>query len=377
MPIEGSLREFALHDIFQLLHLSRKTGELEIRREPSGARGVVVFNGGAVVGAEVDEETPRLGYMLLNAGKITEADLHRADQLHSEQPSRSWADIFGSLAVMEPEDLEQYMKFQVEEFIYEILDWQDGRFWFGERPVQESECFTWIPVESLLMEGARRADELSQLSTAIEGRHAVPRLSERAASENSVLDLKPDEWEILGRVDGVSDVKSIATTLGRSEFDVSKVVSTLAERGLLEISSQDGLRTRPPHETMLDRVADLIERGQLAEAGDKLASVLDALPEEPRAHYLGARILEREGKLNEAVAGYEKALSLDPLAAEARERLGLVKLKLGDIEGASHEWKAYLRMAADTPERRRVERAMTALHDLEIVLSELDGREHP
>jgi hypothetical protein len=35
MPIEGSLREFALTDIFQLLHLSRKTGELRIVREPT------------------------------------------------------------------------------------------------------------------------------------------------------------------------------------------------------------------------------------------------------------------------------------------------------------------------------------------------------
>lgn len=377
MPIEGSLREFALHDIFQLLHMSRKTGELEIRREPSGTRGVVVFNGGAVVGAEVDEATPRLGYMLLNAGKITEADLHHADQLHSEQPTRSWSDIFGALAVMEPEDLEQYMKFQVEEFIYEILDWQDGRFSFGERPVEESECTTWIPVESLLMEGARRADELSQLSTAIDSRRAVPRLAEGAAKESSVLDLAPAEWEVLGRVDGVSDVKSIATTLGRSEFDVSKVVSRLAERGLIEIGSQDGSRTRPPHEIVLDRVTELVERGELDEARDRLASVLEALPEEPRAHQLSARVLEQEGKLEEAAAGYEKTLGLDPLAAEARQRLGLVKLKLGDLEGAAHQWNAYLRIAPDTPVRRRVERAMTALHELEIVLSELDGREHP
>ncbi len=227
------------------------------------------------------------------------------------------------------------------------------------------------------MEGARRADELSQLSTAIDSRRAVPRLSERAAGDSGVLDLKPEEWEVLGRIDGVSDVKSIATTLGRSEFDVSKVVSSLAERGLLEIGSQDSSRTRPPHEIMLDRAADLIERGQLDEARDKLGSVLDALPDEPRGHYLAARILEREGKLGEAANSYEETLSLDPLAAEARQRLGLVKLKLGDIEGASHEWKAYLRMAPDSPERRRVERAMTALHDLELVLGELDGREHP
>jgi tetratricopeptide (TPR) repeat protein len=377
MPIEGSLREFALHDIFQLLHLSRKTGELDIVREPSGARGLVVFNGGAVVGAEVVEASPRLGYMLLNAGKITEADLHQADQLRTQDPSRSWTDIFGSLAVMEPEDLDQYMKFQVEEFVYEIIDWQDGHFSFEERPVAEPECVTWIPVESLLMEGARRADELSQLSTSIESPRAVPRLAERAASETSVLDLAPEEWEVLGRIDGVSDVRSIATTLGRSEFDVSKVVSKLGEQGLIEIASQDGSRTRPPHEVMLDRIADLVEHDQFDEARLKLERILDAFPDEPRAHFLAARALERDGELGPAVTSYEKTLSLDPLAEEARQRLGLVRLKLGDIDGAAREWTAYLRMAPDSQERRRVERAMTALHELEIILGEFDGREHP
>jgi tetratricopeptide (TPR) repeat protein len=377
MPIEGSLRDFGLHDIFQLLHLSRKTGVLGVTKEPSGVRGEVVFDGGAVVHAGVDEPTPRLGYMLLNAGKITEADLHRADQLHSQDSSRSWSEIFASLEVVEPEVLEEHVKFQVQEFVYEIVDWQDGYFLFSERPLAESECVTWIPVESLLMEGARRADELSALSATIESRKAVPRLSEKAGSDGSVLDLAPEEWEVVGRIDGVSDVKKIAWTLGRSEFEVSKVVSKLTEQGLLELGTQEEVaRTKPPHEVSLDLAATLIERGELDDARAKVDSVLKRHPEEPRAHFLTARVLEREGDLKAAAQGYENTLSFDPLAEEARLRLGLVRLKLGDIDGAAREWTAYLRMVGDTWERRRAERALTALRELQTILGEFDGREH-
>ena len=377
MPIEGSLREFTLQDILQLLHLSRKTGELKVLREPSGLRGAVVFSAGAVVDADVDESTPRLGYMLLNAGKITEADLHRADEIHSSDSSHSWTAIFQSLGVVEPEDLEEYAKFQVEEFVYEILDWQDGHFSFGEREVSESECVTWIPVESLLMEGARRADELSALPTIIDSPNAVPRLSEQAATDGGVLDLTPEEWEVLGRVDGVADVKSIAWTLGRSEFDVSKVVSKLAQKGVIEIGSQDDARTKPPHELALDRIEQEIESLDLDAARRHIDSVLSAQPEEPRAHYLAAHVRERSGDLRAAADGYEMTLGLDPLAEEARQRLGLVRLKLGDVDGAAREWTTYLRMAPDSPERRRVERAMTAVRELQIILDEFDGREHP
>ena len=36
MPIEGPLRELGIHDVFQLLDLSRKTGILTAKRKPSG-----------------------------------------------------------------------------------------------------------------------------------------------------------------------------------------------------------------------------------------------------------------------------------------------------------------------------------------------------
>ncbi len=376
MPIEGSLREFALHDILQLLHLARKTGELKVVSEPAGLRGAVVFQTGAVVDADLDEAAPRLGYMLLNAGKITEADLHRADQIHAEAPDRSWIGIFESLGVVDRGELEKYAKFQVEEFVYEILSFQDGHFSFSERPVAESECATWIPVETLLMEGARRADELSALATTLGSPNSVPRLSEKAATEGGVLDLTPLEWEVLGRVDGLSDVRSIAWTLGRGELEVSKIVSKLAVQGLLEIASQGDARTKPPHEVALDRAEQLIEREDLRSARREIDSVLRGSPEEPRAHYLAARILESTGDLMAAGKGYENVLSIDPLAAEARQRLGFVRLKLGDIDGAAREWTAYLRMVPDGAERRRVERAMTAVSELQNVLGEFNGRDH-
>ncbi|UCC47910.1 MAG: DUF4388 domain-containing protein [Gemmatimonadota bacterium] len=376
MPIEGSLREFALHDIFQLLHLSRKTGELKIVQQPAGTRGVVVFKAGAVVGADLDEVSPRLGYMLLNAGKIREADLQRASQLRAENPALAWRDIFESLDVVARQDLERYVKIEVEEFVYEILAWRDGRFLFVERLIRESECATWIPVESVLMERARRADELSALSTTIEDPSAVPRLSGQAADEGGILDLSPDEWEVVGRVDGVSDVRSIAHTLGRSEFEISKVISGLAEQGLLEIGSEVVAPAKPSYEIALDKVEDLLKLGELDAAREQLEPLLSSHPDEPRAHYLDARVREGRGDLVGAAEGYEIALNLDPLAQDARQRLGLVRLRLGDVEGAAREWAAYLRMAADGTDRRRVERAMTVVRELQTILGEFNGREH-
>lgn len=373
MPIEGSLREFAVHDIFQLMYLSKKTGELVIVREPSRVRASVVLDGGAVVRAQLDGSSVHLGHLLLNAGKITEADLGRAEALREQSPDKSWSDIFSSMMVVNQQEMGKYVKFQVEELVLEMLDWRDGTFSFAERSLADAERTTWIPTESLLMEGARRADELSALPTAIASQDTVPSYCD-GAGEGGTLDLLPEEWEVLGQVDGEQDLKSIAWALGRSEFEVSKVVSKLVEEGLLEIGPPEVSRTKPPHEVALELAEEMIKLSDFETARRRIDSVLKSHPEEPRGNYLLALLAERSGDLEKAATGYETTLGIDPLAAEARLRLGFVRLKRGNLAGATHEWTAYLRMSQDSPERRQVERAMTAARELEVVLDEFDGR---
>ena len=185
----------------------------------------------------------------------------------------------------------------------------------------------------------------------------------------------PEEWEVLGQIDGERDLRAIAWALGRSEFEVSKVVSKLVDEELLEIGGPDIGRARPPHELALDHAEELITVGEFKMARERIDRVLRDRSEESRALYLHSLMCERAGDLEAAATGYETTLSADPLAAEARLRLGLVRMKLGNLEGATREWTAYLRMSQDSPERRRVERAMSAARELEVALNELDGRD--
>ncbi len=50
MAIEGPLKELSIHDVFQLLDLSHKTGALRVRSELRQNAGVVSFDEGHVVG---------------------------------------------------------------------------------------------------------------------------------------------------------------------------------------------------------------------------------------------------------------------------------------------------------------------------------------
>ena len=59
MAIEGPLRELGIHDVFQLLDLSRKTGVLRVSSELREDEGVVLFDSGRVVQATIRQPTSR------------------------------------------------------------------------------------------------------------------------------------------------------------------------------------------------------------------------------------------------------------------------------------------------------------------------------
>src|SRR5438477_9753730 len=85
MAIEGPLRELGIHDVFQLLDLSRKTGALRVTSELRHNEGTIYFDSGVVVSAEIRSNPHPLGALLLRTGKITEADFERARDMQQRQ----------------------------------------------------------------------------------------------------------------------------------------------------------------------------------------------------------------------------------------------------------------------------------------------------
>src|SRR5213592_1063351 len=105
MAIEGPLRELGIHDVFQLLDLSRKTGALRVTPELRHNEGKIYFDNGVVVSAEIRSNPHPLGALLLRTGKIAEADLERARDMQQRQgDKRRLGEILVSLGVITQSD---------------------------------------------------------------------------------------------------------------------------------------------------------------------------------------------------------------------------------------------------------------------------------
>src|SRR2546425_12346044 len=105
MAIEGPLRELGIHDVFQLLDLSRKTGVLRVTSELRHNAGTVYFEEGTIILAEIRSNPHPLGALLLRTGKIAEADLERARDMQQRQgDTRRLGEILVALGALTPRE---------------------------------------------------------------------------------------------------------------------------------------------------------------------------------------------------------------------------------------------------------------------------------
>jgi hypothetical protein len=238
LAIEGPLRELGIHDVFQLLDLSRKTGTLAVTSDLRDNQGTVSFESGRVVAATIKSNPHRLGELLLRSGKVTEGEIARARAAQQESgEARRLGEILLEMGAINSRELERQMRLQIEAVVFELLSWGEGFFRFEEGPPLEgAAAMVHISIEALLMEGARRIDEWSRIADRVPSLSAVPQLAPLQEEHASWLDLLPSEWEVLTMIDGERDLRAIASFLARSEFDIAKIVYGLASTGVVVLN---------------------------------------------------------------------------------------------------------------------------------------------
>jgi hypothetical protein len=231
--LDGSLEDFTLPDILQLLTRTQKTGSLQLHAAGDERRGLVRLAAGAVNGASSDLRRHALARRLVGAGLISdEALTAAAGDARAGAPSLV-------RALLERDDvatdeLHRLATDQVTDAVCELLRWSTGTFSFLVGDPDPEGLELGLDVEKLLAEGERRMQVWPSLTTHIPSGDAVLRLAASPAFDPSC---SREEWGLIALVDGSRSVNEIVALLGRSEFIVAGALSALVERGLLTIST--------------------------------------------------------------------------------------------------------------------------------------------
>ncbi len=266
MALEGTLHDFSLSDIFQLIGLQRKTGVLTLRSKEDVV--TVSFLDGKVVGADSLNKRleDRLGQVLLKTGTVTKPELDAALKTQMETLERL-GHILIERSVISREELKKAFEQQILQIIYRVFRWQDGDYHFSQETSvdYDAELVTAMGSESILMEGARMLDEWPIIEKGIPHRGVVfvatpaARQAEVSAELESDdieafdIDLEPIlpaptsgrvrispvERDILALVDGITTVDEIVRTSPHGEFDTCKALYTLLTRSLIRQATRD------------------------------------------------------------------------------------------------------------------------------------------
>jgi len=373
MALEGPLRELALTDVLQLLGQSRKTGALQVRREGEQQDAAVYLEDGAVVGISGSVRTRRLGELLLLSGKVAEWQIAAALEEQRGTPETPLGAILVTSHGVSAEDIRRQLRFQVEELIFDLARLTDGYFRFEEQPgTMRGEIAIRIAVDALLLETARRMDELAAMQHQNQHPDPVPCLVE-VSPTGSPLDLDPVDWEILTAVDGTRDLGQIARELGRSELDVAKAVFALVSEGVVALANRRSPTLTVSDEDGLEAVERAI-RAQRYEEAESLLQSTFASEASGEAILLAGRLASAQGRWSSAMERFEEAISRDPLLADAHAGLGLAAIRCGRMERAEEALGTTLRlMDSASSQRFRLQRLVRAVGELQAALQEVEG----
>jgi hypothetical protein len=261
MALEGTIKDFGLADILQLIGLQRKTGFLTL---DSGSDKVTVkFLDGAVVGADTTKRDLEdlLGSVLVRTGRITEAQLQETLRIQKSTLQRLGYILVKQNFVSDV-DLEEALRIQVTQIVYRLFRWRAGKYQFAPMDHMEydNEHFRPLSAETILMEGARMIDEWPILERRIKSPEMVFRKTgagdtldvpvaslldadvdfgfqdspERKDLSAGELRISPDERDVLHMVDGSATVQDIVDTSALAEFDIYRILFELLNRNLID-----------------------------------------------------------------------------------------------------------------------------------------------
>ena len=250
MALQGTLKDFGLAEILQLISMQYKTGVLTLENDQDTVK--VYFEEGCVVSADTRQRNLEdlLGSVLIRGGLLDQKQLNRALRQQKRTLQRLGY-LLLQLQMISPQDLGRALHQQVSQIVFKLFRWQDGQFQFTslEAIDYDRDIFDPISAESLLMEGARMIDEWPLLErrihsdsiifniTAVGGDVLAGNLDGPLAmavgsdiSPSPAVEIDPDWVAMLQSINGVRSVREICDQSTLSEFD--------GYRGLCEFLSQ-------------------------------------------------------------------------------------------------------------------------------------------
>lgn len=251
VALKGTIRDFGVADIFQLIGQQAKTGVLVLSNDVDEVR--VYFREGAVTRAEnvTRPEDMLFGSLMVRAAIVTPEQLDRALEAQQRTLKRLGA-VLIELGYATPADVREFATLQTTETIYKLFDWNTGTYEFESTQVDLSpEGVPPIGAETIVMNGVRMMDEWPAIRERLPSyQWVIVRLQELlpAASQTSDIDFSsfaegagdpsdigPNERSVFALSDSRKTIQQVIDESRLGEFEACRAITTLVSSGFVRL----------------------------------------------------------------------------------------------------------------------------------------------
>ena len=234
MALSGSLREFALSEVLQLLSGQRKTGSLRLTRG-NETKVLYLLEGriAAVRDRGMGPDDPLAGF-LRRIHRFSDEQMRGVASIHAES-GRDLVDLLLNGRYIEREELSMLYERMVLDVLHEVLNWDDGIYSFSNVTPPESVLPMSLSTESMLMEAVRRTDEMRRYQGKLNHPGLVLGLRELPDPDAA---LSEEEKELFGLVDGRRTLGELVAESALTEYEAYEALYRLVEAGWIELQGR-------------------------------------------------------------------------------------------------------------------------------------------
>ena len=238
MALKGTLGDFSIAEIFQLIGQQQKTGVLSVSNDSAVVH--VIFDCGRVVGAAEENhgEDDRLVERLERMGILAKEDIRKLREAQSDSMVRM-AEFLSLRGALSNDEFAHFLGLEIRNTVLHLFLWTEGQYEFTPRNVRFDEQFTpGVPGEELLLDGLRVKDEWPSITRLLPNWGAVPQRIATANKEKAELSENEIDRTVHDLVDGTRSVRGIIDRSRLSDFEACGILANLVNRGYIRIAAR-------------------------------------------------------------------------------------------------------------------------------------------
>ncbi|MEO8956134.1 MAG: DUF4388 domain-containing protein [Ktedonobacteraceae bacterium] len=235
--LHGSLKEFGLVEVLQMMEMGSMTGALRLRHV-TGRLGIIYFNQGKMAScSELDAGALTLGDVLQQLGMATSPHI---EQAFTQQMQAAFGKRIGErlleMGVINERQLKEALRIKALWTVRELALWQEGTYEFITSPNSQTilpygESSLELEVMRVTMEMVRYCDEWEHMRLYLP--QSVRTILQLAPAIPYAMSFDTRTFELFVHVNLHRRVRRIASAMRRPELEVARDLAQLVQQKFL------------------------------------------------------------------------------------------------------------------------------------------------